>query len=1183
VLTARSASLVTGNGVVCTSPTGETWTEQTIGAGFSSTYEDFQKIAYLNGKFIASGWLSGLKTGSISNGTLSFSTSRTDTDLVSVLGYASGLYFASGNTVTQTTVGSNTTSAYTPINLYSIDGGTWKASTPLSGMNNQSDGVFFNNRLISVGSGGAIYQSNSLATTNNAPVITSLVAQTMRSARAPITLAVTATDADGDSLSYRWDAGDGVHSGTSSVFTNTYAAGGTYSVSVTVNDGKGGSVSSGTSLVVSDPAQSFTLVSGGSATASGTVTLNGIASSGSLAVAVGDRGKVVTSSDGKTWTDRTLASPTNLYLQGVAWDGTRFVAVGLDYTTGWVGVIHTSTNGITWSKKYTSSTSTSSINAFRSVAGVGGTLLVGGDAGRLLRSIDGGSAWTSVSSGTVSISALHSVTGLAYGSGTFVATSHNYNLSSASGDGQIYTSTDGSNWVTKTSGSGLTSSTDLNSIAYLNDGFVGSGWYSKLRVSTDNGATFTTTRSTTELTPALAYGGGVYLAAGVDQDSSNAKIHVLSTDGTTWAQSSAPTGAVSEKAATFFNNTFLIVGGSGQIWQSGSLLTGGSLEILTQPTALTLDEGSTAAFSALAVGSGTLSYQWKKDGTAVSSGTGSSYTIQSAATTDSGSYSVQITDSATNTSLTSASVALLVNAVSIQSGSLVSIQPSSNVTLIKGSEATLAISLFAPPNGTQTTYTLYSGTATALAVSGSVSATGVAYIPLKSLTDSGSYSVRFERSSASGKIYDFSKQFNLTFATWDSAIGTYQTLLANGSAAATALNDGSVYRGFLTVTVSRSGTVSGRLQYNEATPLSGGTSGERVYAPIVRTFAGRLAPKTGVPSTMTLTPKLGTTAQAARQSLTMEIDLSPAAPTLSASLSDFVSLQSGTCISTTGNIAKAATSLSAGSLSTLVGKYLLAANVGEQAYVQTQVVTSGRVLWNTRLKGYTGTGTGYLNTTDVTNPSLSLYEGRLVTSTKLHNSTSLLAELNFNINSGSLWATSLDSGVLEKQASYLLRSVSGTLGLVPVYSGSLFALGTNSTGVTKLSFTHNDGARWCGTSSATLPTFLPTATALTLSVVDPQVSGPSLTYSWAITISTSAVVSAVSNTASDGTTISPVFRPRLDRTTGLWSGFYIASGARRTFVGASIDSGTSSSSAAQGWIETGVVPSLSTGTWTLSK
>ncbi len=1187
VLTARAESLITGYGVVCTSPTGETgtWTNQTSGAGFSSTYEDFQKIAYLNGKFIASGWLSGLKTGTFANGTLTFSTSRTDTDLATVLGYASGLYFASGNTVKQTTVSNNTTTAYTPVNLYSIDGATWKTATPLTGMNYQKDGVFFNNRLISVGSLGAIYQSDSLATSNNAPVISSLVAQTMRSARVPITLAVTATDADGDSLSYRWDAGDGVHSGTSSVFTNTYAAGGTYTVSVTVNDGKGASVSIGTSLVVSDPAQTFTLVSGGSATASGTIALNGIASSGSLAVAVGDKGKVVTSADGKTWTDHTLSSPTNMYLQGVTWDGTRFIAVGLDYTTGWVGVIHTSPDGIAWSKKYTSSTSTSSINAFRSVASSGGTLLVGGDLGRLLRSIDGGSVWTSVSSGAVSLSSAHSVTGIAYGSSTFVATSHTYDLSSASGDGQIYTSTDGFTWTTKTSGSGLTSSTDLNSIAYLNNRFIGSGWYSKLRTSTDNGATFTTTRSATELTPALAYGGGVYLAAGIDQSSSNAKTHVLSTDGATWTQSSAPTGAVSEKAATFFNNTFLIVGGSGQIWQSGSLLTGGSLEILTQPTALTINEGSPAAFSVLVVGSGTLSYQWKKDGNSLSGGTSSSYTLQSAATSDTGSYSVQITDSATTTSLTSTSVALLVNAVSLNSGSLVSIHPPSDVALIKGSEATLAITLFTPGvNVSQTTYTLYSGTTTALAVSGSVSANGVAYIPLKSLTVSGSYSVRFERSSPSGRIYDFSSPFNITFATWDSAVGTYQTLLANGTATATAPNDGSVYRGLLSVTVSRSGSVSGRLLYNEATLLLGGTSGERVYAPLTRTFAGRLLPKAGAPSTMTLTPKLGTTAQATRESLNLEFDLSQAAPKLSATLSDFVSLQSGTSVSAASNIPKAATNLSAGSLSTLVGKYLLAADVGEIAFVQAQVVTSGRVLWNTRLKGYTGTGAGYLNTADLTYPILSLYEGRQITTSKLHNSTSLLGELYFNINSGSLWAASFDSGVLEKQATYVLRSiVPGSLSLVPVYTGSLFALGTNSTGVKQLSFTNNDAARWCGTSSAILPSFLPIGGTLTLSVVDPQTSGTPLTYSWNVTISPSAVVTAVPQTASDGTTISPVFRPRLDRATGLWSGFYISSGARRTFVGASIDSGTSGLRAAQGWIETGVVPTMSTGTWTLSK
>ncbi len=1193
VLTAKTATssngkggIITysGSGVVCASSTGATgtWTNQTSGAGFSSTYQDFQKIAYLNGKFITSGWLSGLKTGIFTNGTLTFSTSRSDTDIATVLGYASGLYFASGST-------------QTPFNLYSTDGGTWKTATPKTGMEYQNDGVFFNNRLVSVGSLGAIYQSGTLATSNNAPIIGSLVAQTTRSARIPITLVVSATDADGDALSYRWDAGDGIHSGTSSVFTNTYATGGTYSVSVTVNDGRGGSVTSGTSLVVSDPAKAFTLVSGGSATASGTVTLNGIASSGSLAVAVGDNGKVVTSADGKTWTDHSLSSPENLYLQAITWDGTRFIAVGLDYKDGWVGVILTSTNGTSWNKKYPLIASSDFFNAFRSVASSGGTLLVGGDSGRLLRSTDGGSNWSAVSSGALSIPSDHSVTGLAYGSSTFVATSHSYNDSSASGDGRTYTSPDGSIWNIRTPGSGLTSSTDLNSIAYLNDRFVGSGWYSKLRVSTDNGATFTTTQSARELTPALAYGGGVYLTAGVDLDAGNAKVHTLSSDGSTWTQFPAPDGVASENAATFFNNTFLIAGESGQIWQSGAVTGGGgTLEILSQPSALTINEGTEATFSVLAVGGGTLSYQWKKNGTSISSGgTNSSFTLPSTATTDSGSYCVQITDSATSTSLTSGSVALLVNAVSLQSGSLVSIQPPSNVALVKGSEATLAVTLFAPDaNVSQTTYTLYSGTATALAVSGSVSTSGVAYIPLKSLTDSGSYSVRFERASPAGRIYDFSQPFNVTFTTWDSAAGTYQTLLANGSAAATALNDGSIYRGFLNLTVNRFGSVSGRLYYNEATLLSGGTSGERLYSPITRSFSGKFVPQAGTPSTMTLTPsKLGTAAQSLRESLTIELDLSTPPAKMKATLTDSVSLGSGSCISSATDVTKVSSGLTTGDLTGLVGKYLLAANVTnntatyeQQAYIQTQVLSNGRLLWNSRLKGHAGTGTTFLNTNDATAPFAGLYEGSQVTNTKLHNAYSLLGEVGFQLNAGS-WAASIGSPELEnkmeKQASYVARQTTDSGSPAAVYNSAYFSSGTNFTGVKHVSFGDNNRARWSGATFNGIPAFLPTAQTLTLSLQDP-VNSSAEPLRWAVSVESSGVVTTIPQTT--GGVPAPNISLRFTKATGLWSGVYILSGARRTLVGATIDQGTAAATrAAQGWAESGSVPNIKTGSWTISK
>ena len=54
-----------------------------------------------------------------------------------------------------------------------------------------------------------------------------------------VEFAAAATDADGDTLTYAWEFGDG---GTSSAQnpSHTYTAAGTYSAKVTVSDGKGG-------------------------------------------------------------------------------------------------------------------------------------------------------------------------------------------------------------------------------------------------------------------------------------------------------------------------------------------------------------------------------------------------------------------------------------------------------------------------------------------------------------------------------------------------------------------------------------------------------------------------------------------------------------------------------------------------------------------------------------------------------------------------------------------------------------------------------------------------------------------------------------------------------------------------------------------------------------------------------
>ncbi len=1186
-LTARSYPLQSGGGVVCTSiDAGLTWTEQTAGAGLS-TGEDLEKIAYLNGNFITSGWFSKLKTSG--DGARTFTTTRVTSEEAFVLAYTPGLYFAGGVSRKQNGTSTTEQSAY----LYSTDGKTWVSTVPQNGVQNQNDGLFFNNRLVSVGTGGAIWRSEPLgAGAGPGPGNVSIITQSRLHARSPITFVAQVSNPDNRQLTYHWDAGEGTVANNQSVFTHTWAAGGTYTVSLTVTDGRGSAVGNTKTVNVYDPAQDFSPRTTGT-----TDDLNAIAASSTRVVAAGDNGRVLTSEDGTIWTSRTLPGLSqNITFEGAVWDGQRFVLVGYDYDSVlgfWVGVIYTSADGSTWQRAYKS---TGEDTRLRSVTCAGGTLLAGGDKGQLLRSTDAAS-WSNTS---LSLPNSLSVTGLASGEGVFVAVVHTLVLGGfASGDGRVYTSTNGATWVDRTSGAGLLDGRDFNSVAYLNNRFVASGWFSKLCVSTDKGASFQTTRIVTENTPALAAGGGVYLAAGVDQDNDDANVRLLSSDGNLWTQTPAPAGVTPEKAAAFFKNTFLLVGGSGQIFQSAPVgATGDSLEILLHPESLSVTQGEGATFTVVAAGAGTLSYQWYKGATALAGGTLSTYSIQSTTINDAGSYSVRISDSQTASSLTSSAAVLAVATPTTEPGTLVSAGPPSLVSLVKGSDATIGVTLSAAGDGVvQTTYLLYSGSgaaATPTAISGTVPPSGTAVLPLKGVTLPGTYFVRFTRIYNTGPATtDETAPFTVSFKTWDAAAGTYQTLLAQKTGTPAGLGDGGAYRGLLTLTVTRTGVASGRLSYNEATLLEGGTSNERVYAPVVRTFTGRLIPKPGDPTTMQLSPKLTPSSAQGRELVTLELDLSRPTPTLATSVADTVSLSGGSLVSESAGVT-AGTALLSPDLAPLAGRYTLAANLGnlsatndQRAYVYAAALSSGRVLWNTRLNGYTGTGTSYLNVSDPARPTAQFYEGRQVLSASLHNATSLLGVLNFQIHSGTLWAAAFGSlprpEALEKQASYLARqTVSGVL--KPVYTGSLFATGENHTGTRLVSFSDKNTARWSGASYKALPSFLPTAQTLTLTAEDP-LSSTGLSFRWQATISSTGAVRTVPQTASDGVTLSPTLSLSLARSTGLWTGGFTLAGARRTLSGASVDPSTVSggSRAAQGFAERGSAPNLRTGTWTLSR
>ncbi|GGP27911.1 hypothetical protein GCM10010971_37300 [Silvimonas amylolytica] len=83
--------------------------------------------------------------------------------------------------------------------------------------------------------------------------------------------------------------------------------------------------------------------------------------------------------------------------------------------------------------------------------------------------------------------------------------------------------------------------------------------------------------------------------------------------------------------------------------------------ITTQPANQSVTAGQTATFSVVANGSGTLSYQWMKNGSAVATTTTGSYTTPATTSTDNGAvYSVVITSSQGG-SVTSANATLTVN------------------------------------------------------------------------------------------------------------------------------------------------------------------------------------------------------------------------------------------------------------------------------------------------------------------------------------------------------------------------------------------------------------------------------------------------------------------------------------------------------------------------------------------
>lgn len=278
-------------------------------------------------------------------------------------------------------------------------------------------------------------------------------------------------------------------------------------------------------------------------TPAGLVTgLNDVVWSGSLFVAVGDVGKILSSPDGITWTTQT--SGTTQRLNGVSWDGSRFLAVGDGATilssadgTGW-STLHTGADGV-WLKDV-------SYSGTRYVAA---GVLSPANTAYMLTSADG----VSWSENLNLPQHGRSLSGVAWSGQMFVASAA---AEAFPNEAAVMVSQDGLTWVEV-----IVSADSPTTLCVLWDGsqFITGGIGGRLFFSPDgiNWSQLSTPSNSNYL--GLAWSGSTLMAAGVI---SNAVA--TSDDGATW-QSFYIGSLYDTRGLAYGANRFVSVGGGAAV------------------------------------------------------------------------------------------------------------------------------------------------------------------------------------------------------------------------------------------------------------------------------------------------------------------------------------------------------------------------------------------------------------------------------------------------------------------------------------------------------------------------------------------------------------------------------------------------------------------------------------------
>ena len=553
------SSLAYGNGTfvavgetnVFTSTDGLNWEDHSDNTAIDY-WQTLDELAFANGRFFAGGFYAGIVYSDDNGQNWQAATMPANN-------YYTVRALVAGDGWLMAAADLEASPDFPPVFLVSQDGSSWSEASIVPAPD-VSALAFGSGRAVGVLGAGVVERTDALYPDNHAPSVT-ISGPTNTTARTTALFTATGSDLDGDTVQYIWDFGAGLPLQDGPSVEQNWQAGGTYLVKLIATDARGGVTVVSNTVVVSDPLASWTPRSSGTTTTLYDICVGTDSSGTPIAVTVGsDQVTVCYSTNGSDWTKVRL-NEINSSMHGVVYDGQNYLACGWDYAfspiSSWIGVIWSSPDAINWTRRYEGGTNTT----LEDIATSERTSVAVGAGGLILCSTNGGTNWFAPAT-----TAVRNFSGVTWGAGTFVAVGGNSDGSSV----QVFTSTNGVDWTDTSSGAGVDTWQNLRDVQYCNDRFLASGWYSKIRSSTNAGVSFETTRTSTEEIPAFAYGNGVYFAAGIALDNGSVDINLVSSDGANWVALSTPSQD-NRRAAVFFQNTFITVGDNGTIMQSDVL------------------------------------------------------------------------------------------------------------------------------------------------------------------------------------------------------------------------------------------------------------------------------------------------------------------------------------------------------------------------------------------------------------------------------------------------------------------------------------------------------------------------------------------------------------------------------------------------------------------------------------